>query len=35
MLPLTVTVLIENESSRDDLCCEHGLSLYLRWGEYI
>lgn len=34
MLPLTVTVLIENESSRDDLCCEHGLSLYLRWGEY-
>lgn len=34
MQPLNITVLIENESSRDELCCEHGLSLYLRYGEY-
>lgn len=34
MQPLNVTVLIENQSSRDELCCEHGLSLYLRYGEY-
>lgn len=34
MQPLNITVLIENESSSDALCCEHGLSLYLRYGEY-
>lgn len=34
MQHLNVTVLIENETSSDALCCEHGLSLYLRYGEY-
>lgn len=32
MNTLTVTVLIENEASDKTLCCEHGLSLYLRFG---
>lgn len=34
MQPLHITVLIENETSSEKLCCEHGLSLYLRYGEY-
>ena len=34
MQPLNITVLIENETNRDTLCCEHGLSLYLRYGEH-
>ncbi len=33
MSALTVTVLIENETDRGELCCEHGLALYLRYGE--
>lgn len=34
MQPLNITVLIENETGSDALCSEHGLSLYLRYGEY-
>lgn len=34
MQPLHITVLIENETSQENLCCEHGLSLYLRYGRY-
>lgn len=34
MQPLTVTVLIENEASNGSLHCEHGLSLYLRYGAH-
>lgn len=31
---MQITVLIENESRTGSLCAEHGLSLYLRYGEY-
>lgn len=34
MQALTITVLIENSSGSDALRCEHGLSLYLRYGTH-
>ena len=34
MAKLQITVLIENSSGCETLHCEHGLSLYLRYGEY-
>ena len=31
---MKIVTLMENTSCREDLCCEHGLSLYLETGEY-
>ena len=30
---MKLITLIENETCRDDLVCEHGLSLYMEFGD--
>ena len=32
---MKLVTLMENTTCREDLCCEHGLSLYLETGDHI